>query len=121
MSPRAVFARHDPERRLPHAHLEKLGTIRVRRVLYAIYYLDFSNPVSRHGQQRIAIIRNGTQFAGAWQCTLGKEVWARKLSIGKRRLTVRVLGQDSVIQFDEKGPGQSRYFCGEDTGREDTI
>ena len=117
--PKAIFARHDPQNRLPNTTIKQLGTVRVGDVIYSIYYLDFSNPVSLHGQQRIAVIRNGTQFAGAYECTLGPD--DAQLTIGKARLTVRSFGMTFVIRFNEKGPSRNRYFCGEGSGWEDGI
>ena len=118
-TPRILFATHDPERRLPHTGIRKLGTVRVRSASYAIYFLSFVNPVTRHGQQRLAIIRNGTEFAGAYQCMLGRGFG--KLVIGKDRLTVISDGFPSVIRFDARGPTHNRYFCGEGSGWEDAI
>jgi hypothetical protein len=118
-SPRAVLAAHDPEQRLPHTVIRKLGAVRVRSATYSIYYLSFVNPASHHGQQRIAIIRNRTEFAGAYQCTLGGR--EGRLAIGKDRLTVRRDGTTFVIRFDENGPSRNKYFCGEGSGWSDTI
>lgn len=120
-NPRPVLAQHDPQGRLPNTDIRKLGTIRVRAATYTIYYLDFSNPVSLHGQQRIAIIKNGTQFAGAYQCTLGVGRDEGKLVIGKDRLTVKVFEMTFVIRFDEKGPTRNKYFCGEGSGWQNSI
>lgn len=66
--PREVFATHDPNGRLPNTNIEKLGMLQVEGVSYSIYYLTFVNPESRHGQHRTAIIRNGNEFSGAYQC-----------------------------------------------------
>jgi len=83
LDPRSVFARHDPQGRLPNTKIRKLGVVHVRAASYSIYYLDFSNSASLHGLQQIAVIKNGTEFVGAYQCTLGdgeyegKARWAR--------------------------------------------
>jgi hypothetical protein len=77
------------------------------------------NPVSHHGQHRIAIIRNGNQFAGAYQCWLGEG--RARLMIEEDKLTVHEGGLSFVIQFDEHGPSRNEYFCGESSGWEDTI
>lgn len=113
-NPRTVFAQHDPYGRLPNTRLQSLGTIRVTSAVYSIYYLDFSNPVSLHGMQQIAIIKNGTEFAGAYLCTLGPD--DGKLIIGKDRLTVKIFGMTFVIRFDENGPTRNSSFCGEGAG-----
>ena len=120
-NPRAVFARYDPQGRLPNTAIRKLGAVRVRSTTYSIYYLNFSNPVSLHGLQQIAIIRNGTQFAGAYQCPLGEGEYEGKLSIGKDRLTVKIFGMSFVIRFDENGPTRNKYFCGEGSGWQNSI
>ena len=118
-SPRAVFARHDTRGRLPNTQIQKLGVVRVRATTYSIYYLEFSNPASLHGQQRIAIIKNGTQFAGAYECILGRD--EGKLVIGKDRLTVKRGEMAFVIRFDERGPTRNKFFCGEGSGWENGI
>jgi hypothetical protein len=120
-NPRTVFAKHDPQGRLPNTNIQKLGTVRVKSTIYSIYYLDFSNPVSPHGQQRIAIIKNGTEFSGAYECPLGDGRDEGQLVIGKDRLTVGIYGMTFVIRFDEKGPTRIKYFCGEGSGWEDGI
>ncbi len=95
--------------------------MKVEASTYVIYYLEFVNPVSRHGQQRIAIIKNGNSFAGAYQCTLGPE--DAQLIIGKDRLTVWVqnIREPFVVRFDQRGPTRNEFFCGEGSGWEDTI
>lgn len=118
-SSRSVFARHDPQDRLSNTVIRKLGNVRVKRSNYSIYSLDFVNPVSLHGQQRIGIIKNGRFFAGAYQCTLGPH--DGKLTIGKDRITVRDHGQTFVIHFTEKGPSRNLHFCGESSGWENSI
>lgn len=118
-NPRAVFAAHDPEGRLPNTQIRKLGSLHVHQSTYSIYYLNFVNPVSLHGQQRVAIIKNGSQFVGAYQCTLGPQ--DAKLKIGKDRLTVIAEGHASVIRFDARGPSRNRFFCGEGSGWENSI
>lgn len=119
--PRAVFARHDPYGRLPNTKIRKLGVIRVKAVTYDIYYLDFSNPVSLHGLQQIAIIKNEDQFAGAYVCSLGESPIEGRYFIGKDRLTVKIFGMTFVIRFDEKGPSRNKYFCGEGSGWDNNI
>lgn len=120
-NPRPVFAAHDPHGRLPNTTIRKFGTVTVQASTYAIYYLEFINPVSRHGQQRIAIIKNGRSFAGAYQCTLGPD--DARLIIGKDRLTVWVqdMRETFMIKFDQHGPTRNAFFCGEGTGWEDSI
>jgi hypothetical protein len=119
--PRSVFTAHDPHGRLPDTAIRKLGTVRVKGSTYAVFYLEFVNPVSRHGQQRIAIIKNGTSFAGAYQCTLGPS--EARLIVGKDRLTVWVQGMQEpfVVKFDERGPSRNAFFCGEGSGWENSI
>lgn len=119
--PRSVFAAHDPEGRLPNTAIRKLGTVRVKAATYVIYYLEFVNPLSRHGQQRIAIVKNGTSFAGAYQCTLGPR--DARLIVGEDRLTVWVqdIRESFVVKFDERGPTRNAFFCGEGSGWEDSI
>jgi len=118
-APRAVFAAHDAEGRLPHTSIRKLGAVRVRSASYSIYYLTFVNPISHHGQQRIAVIKNGIHFAGAYQCTLGRD--EGRIVIGKDRLTVSIDGMTYVIRFNESGPTRNKYFCGEGSGWENSI
>jgi hypothetical protein len=119
--PRTVFARHDPQSHLPNTKIRKLGVVRVKAAAYDIYYLDFSNPVSLHGLQQIAIIRNGNQFAGAYTCTLGGGASEGRLFIGKDRLTVKIFEMTFVIPFDEKGSGRNKYFCGEGSDWDNNI
>lgn len=114
-----LFAEHDPYGRLPNTKILKLGELIVSPNVYAIYYLTFVNPVSRHGQHRIAIIRNSTEFMGAYQCWL--EEGGAELTIGEDRLSVLVGEAEFVIEFDEHGPSHNEYFCGEGTGWEDSI
>ena len=118
---RSVFAAHDPDGRLPNTVIRKLGSVRVKTSTYSVFYLEFVNPVSRHGQQRIAIIKNVTTFAGAYQCTLGPS--DARLIVGKDRLTVWVKGMQEpfVVKFDERGPTRNQFFCGEGSGWEDSI
>jgi hypothetical protein len=120
-NPRSVFATHDPYGRLPNTAIRKLGAVRVKESTYVIYYLEFVNPASHHGQQRIAIIKNGKIFAGAYQCTLGP--YDAKLIVGKDRLTVwvRNVREPFVVKFDQRGPTRNAFFCGEGSGSEDSI
>ena len=118
-SPRSVLARHDPDGRLANTNIRKLGVVRVGSAVYSIYYLNFTNPISRHGQQRIAIIKNGEHFAGAYQCTLGRN--EGKLVFRKDRIIVDSGGIRSVIRFDERGPTRNKYFCAEGSGWENSI
>ncbi|MBS0477510.1 MAG: hypothetical protein JSR28_20460 [Proteobacteria bacterium] len=120
-SPRSVFADHDPYGRLPNTAIRKLGTVRGKASAYVIYYLEFVNPVSRHGQQRLAIIKNGKSFAGAFQCTLSPA--DAKLIVGKDRFTVWVqnVREPFVVKFDQRGPTRNAFFCGEGSGWEDSI
>lgn len=133
LSPREVFAQHDDVGRLAHTKITKLGIIRAEGARYSIYYLEFVNPASHHGMQQIAIIKNGREFAGSYQCTLGLDQYGgATLKIGKDRLTVRVYGDPAkpplpadqftfVIRFDAKGPTRNQYFCGEGSGWQNGI
>jgi hypothetical protein len=120
-SPGAVFAKHDPQGRLPNTTIRRLGTIRIRNSVYRIYYLDFANPVSLHGQQRIAVIKNGSTFMGSYQCTLGREPGDGRVTLGSDRLTVTRDGVASTVRFNEQGPTRTDYFCGEWSGWDDGI
>ena len=119
ISPGNVFSAHDPEGRLPNTQIRELGAVHVKGATYSIYYLTFVNPISRHGQHRIAIIRNGSEFAGAYQCWL--EQGGARLVIGEDRLTVYADGLTFVIRFDERGPAKEPSFCGEGSGWENSI
>jgi hypothetical protein len=121
ISPRAIFAKHDPQGRLPNTTTRPLGTIRVRNSVYEVYYLNFTNPVSLHGQQRIAIIKNGGKFMGSYQCPLGPAPDDGRVTIGSDRLTVTRDSTAFVIRFNEQGPTRNKYFCGEGSGWEDSI
>jgi len=121
VSPKAVFAQHDPIGRLPNTTIRPIGTIRVRNSVYEVYYLDFTNPVSLHGQQRIAIIKNHSKFMGAYQCTLGHGPDDGSVTLGSDRLTVTRDGMAFTIRFSERGPTRNKYFCGEGSGWEDGI
>lgn len=119
-APSQVFAAHDPEGRLPHTTIERLGQIRVDTATFTIFYLTFVNPVSRHGQHRIAIIRNGEQFIGSYQCWLGEG--GAKLVIGSDRLVVHEGGLEFVVHLNHLGPTEkAKAFCGEGTGWENSI
>ncbi len=120
-SPRSVFAKHDPQGRLPNTTIRRLGTIRVLNSAYGIYYLVFANPVSLHGQQRIAIIKNGSKFMGSYPCTLGRGADDGRVVLGSDRLTVMRNGMASTIRFNEQGPTRNEYFCDEGSGWEDGI
>ncbi len=121
ISPRAVFAKHDPQGRLPNTTIRPLGTIRVRNSVYEVYYLDFTNPVSLHGQQRIAIVKNGSKFVGSYQCTLGSGPDDGSITFGSDRLTVTRDGMAFTMRFSEQGPTRNKYFCGEGSAWEDGI
>jgi hypothetical protein len=81
--------------------------------------------------QQIAIIKNGREFAGAYQCTLSPNPFDGTLTIGKDRLTVKVnddplrpplpASYTSVIRFDAKSPTRNKNFCGEGSGWEGSI
>ncbi len=115
----AVLARHDPYGRLPHTKVELLGKVRTRTASYAVYYLEFVNPLSHHGQQRIAIIANGSRFSGAYQCTLGPSGAA--IRFARDRFTVSDRFSSWVVRFNGQGPTRYRYFCGEGSGWENAI
>jgi hypothetical protein len=121
VSPKAVLAKHDPQGRLPNTTIRPLGTIRVRNSVYEVYYLDFTNPVSLHGQQRIAIVKNGSEFMGSYQCTLGRGPDDGSITFGSDRLMVTRDGMTFTIRFSEQGPTRNKYFCGEGSGWEDGI
>lgn len=124
---RTAFAAHDPDGRLPNTRIELRGTIRVGGSKFAIYYLNFVNPRSLHGQQRIAVIKNDREFMGAYQCTLGRSRWDATMVVKNDRILVflnsmATNGQDPfVIRFTEQGPSHNRYFCGEGSGWEYSI
>lgn len=120
-SPRSVLAAHDPEGRLPNTSIRKLGAVKVKTSTFVIYYLEFVNPVSHYGQQRIAIIKNGKSFSGSYQCTLRSS--DTKLIVGKDQLTAWVRGvrKPFVIKFDKRGPTRNTFFCGEGSGWENSI
>jgi hypothetical protein len=124
---RTVFRAHDPNGRLPHTKIERRGTVRTYGSEYAIYYLNFTNPLSHHGQQRIAIIKNGRKFMGAYQCTLGKGRWDATMVIKKDRIRVFLNSSPKdprfsfEIRFTKRGPSHNRYFCGEGSGWENGI
>jgi hypothetical protein len=63
---RQIFSSHDPHGRFPNTKITKVGTIDAEKQSYEIYELNFVNPVSRHGQQRVAIIQN-SKFVGSYQ------------------------------------------------------
>jgi hypothetical protein len=63
---RLIFSSHDPHGRFPNTTITKVGTIDAEKRRYDIYELNFVNPVSRHGQQRVAIIQN-SKFIGSYQ------------------------------------------------------
>lgn len=110
-SPRAVFAMHDPQQRMPNTDISRVGQVHVGNVVFTVYYLNFKNPVSRHGQQRIAVIKNGKMFAGSTECGLMKR---GDIVVERRRVTVTSEGFTSVIRFTRKGPIADQYFCGEE-------
>jgi hypothetical protein len=124
---RAILSQHDPEGRLPHTIVEQRGTIRVGRAKFTILYLNFTNPISHHGQQRIAIIRNNREFAGAYQCTLSTRRGDATMVIRNQKVLVylndlpRVGEAPFVITFTERGPSRNTYFCGEGSGWENSI
>jgi hypothetical protein len=133
LDPRAVFAKNDHNGRLANTKITELGIIRTKGVRYSVYYLEFVNPISHHGMQQIAVIRNGKEFSGSYQCSLGVDQYGgAKLTVGKDRLTVRLydgVNRPSlpanqytfVIRFDAKGPTKNKYFCGEGSGWQDSI
>ena len=110
---RTIFARHDPDDRIDHTAIKRLGYIRVANSTFAIYLLNFSNPVSKHGQQRIAVIKGGLTFLGSQQCTL---LDAQHVKIDRDRVTVTMDGLKSVIRFRDGLAMPDRFFCGEEGG-----
>ena len=116
---RAILARHDPDGRLPHTSVKLLGKVRTRTASYAVYYLEFVNPLSHRGQQRIAIIANGSRFGGAYQCTLG--TGGASIRFARDRFTVSDHFSSWVVRFNGRGPTRYRYFCGEGSGWENAI
>jgi hypothetical protein len=75
-----IFSSHDPEGRFSNTIMSKVGTIVSERRRYEIYELKFVNPVSRHGQQRVAIIQN-SNFIGSYQ-TNGAKIIIEKGGLG---------------------------------------
>ena len=124
---RKVLAAHDPNGRLPNTKIERRGVIRIGSSKFTIYYLFFINPISRHGQQRIAIIKNAAEFMGAYQCTLSNDHWDATMAIKKDRILVNLNSMPNnpqgsfVIKFTKRGPTHNRYFCGEGSGWENSI
>jgi hypothetical protein len=124
---RSIFAKHDPNGRLPNTTIEPRGELRVEGSRFQVYYLEFINPVSLHGQQRIAIVRNGREFTGAYQCTLGSSPDDASMVIRRDKILVylnyrpRNRQTPFVITFTRHGPSRNRYFCGNGSGWEDGI
>lgn len=124
---RAVLAKHDPDGRIANTKIEWRGELRVGRSKYTIYYLTFVNPISRHGQQRIAIVRNGREFMGSYQCTLGASNDDATMVIRLRETVVylndrpRAAQTPFLITFTERGPSRNPYFCGNGSGWENSI
>jgi hypothetical protein len=119
VGPRALFAKYDPEGRLRNTTIERLGTIRIGNSTFAIYYLNFTNPRSRHGQQRITIVKNGNRFIGSYQCTLARE--EGKISVGRDRLTIHQDGSKWTIPFNTSGPTKTKHVCSDDSQLERSI
>jgi hypothetical protein len=123
----AILAKHDPDRRLPNTTIEHRGSIKIGGATFDIYYLEFVNPESLHGQQRIAVVRNHKDFMGAYQCTLGSSRWDATLDFQPNQILVtmndrpRDKQEPFVIQFTERGPSRNPYFCGEGSGWENSI
>lgn len=115
---RTILARHDPEHRIDHTSIQRLGSIRVAKSTFAIYLLNFTNPVSKHGQRRIAIIKGGLTFLGSQQCTL---LDAKHVKIDRDRVRVTMDGLKSVIRFRDRRAMPDRFFCGEEGGWEQII
>jgi hypothetical protein len=61
-----ILANHDPQERFPNTDVKKVGILKTAGRLYEIYSLDFSNPISLHGMQRVAIIE-GSKLVGTYQ------------------------------------------------------
>ncbi|WP_162789501.1 hypothetical protein [Altererythrobacter sp. ZODW24] len=61
----AVFSQNDCCGRLDNTKIVKVGDAKVGKRIYSVFDLDFINPKSRHGMQRIAIIE-GDQFRGSY-------------------------------------------------------
>ena len=115
---RIILAKHDPEHRINHTAVQRLGSIRVANQSFAIYLLNFTNPVSKHGQQQIAVIKGGLTFLGSQQCTL---LDAKHVKIERDRVTVTMDGLKSVIRFRDGRAMPDRFFCGEEGGWEQGI
>ena len=56
-SPRDILSAHDPYDRLSNTSIRSFAELSVQGTRFAIYCLTFVNPVSRHGQHRIAVSR----------------------------------------------------------------
>ena len=115
---RAVFARHDPDGRLPNTRIKFAGSIRIGRDHFRVYDLNFTNPISRHGMQRVAIILNGRRFLGSYQ-TDGQTISVR----GRRIFSSPDSFCRAETSFSLKGPRLSRQvvFACDLRHLEDTI
>lgn len=115
---KAIFAKHDPERRIDHTSIKRLGIIRTRKSAFAVYLLNFTNPISHHGLQRIAVIRDGSTFIGSQQCAM---VSIGQIKVERDRVAVTMDGMTSLIRFRAGRPVPDRYFCGEESRWEHVI
>lgn len=119
-SPRDVFSHHDPNGRLPNTRIQSLGQMTVQGSRFTAFYLTFVNPVSHHGQHRIAVIRNDTEFVGSFHCWLNEG--GASVTFGPDTLIVHQSGTAFAIRFDREGPIERRVFlCGEGSGWENNI
>jgi hypothetical protein len=71
-----ILSLHDPERRFASTKFRKVGVLESAEKQFEIYELNFVNPISRHGMQRVAIVED-SRFIGSYQ-TDGAEISVRE-------------------------------------------
>ena len=95
---KAIFALHDPNERLPNTKIRFAGSIRIGQNYFRIYDLSFTNPVSRHGMQRVAIVMNGQRFLGSYQTdgqtisVRGRDIFSSPDSFCETKTAIRLNG-----------------------------
>ena len=95
---RAIFARHDPDGRLANTRIRFAGSTRIGRNLYRVYDLNFTNPISHHGMQRVAVVLNGRTFLGSYQTdgqtisVRGRRIFSSQNSLCERVTSIRLNG-----------------------------
>lgn len=109
---RTILTGYDDNDRLTHSRITKVGDVQVGNRHYSVFDLDFTNPVSNHGMQQVAIFEGGV-FRGSFQtdgaaisiaadkirftCKKGDEMWCSRTPFTEIDLSKPTLPRQVLI------------------------